>query len=135
MSDIKALSLACESKTASSSNFNVGSIGLRGLSFTRFGDRGSSTRSLLSFSGEKILSMPSLPASHHMIVRNEWMFVSFFFHIKKKKDFQVIKSFLFKDNRFEMVYFGKYNSFSYMCGRSPRLTKCKCKRNSSLISL
>lgn len=66
---IKSLSLACESITASSSKANVCSLVFFGSSIKEFGNGESplllTLPSLLAFSEEKILSMPSLPASHH----------------------------------------------------------------------
>jgi hypothetical protein len=68
ISVIKELILACESRTASSSKVSVGSIDLFWLSCNRFGNGEGplllTLSSMLSFSGEKILSMPSLPANH-----------------------------------------------------------------------
>lgn len=74
---IKSLSLACESTSASSSKVNVCSEVLCDSSFmVRFGNGESpllpTLPSLLYFSEEKILSMPSLPANHHTVIRKLW---------------------------------------------------------------
>jgi hypothetical protein len=72
---IRAANLACESKSASLREVTVDSMVVCGLSLTRYDDGEKAMLAglapLLSLSGVKILSKPSLPARHNKLINTK----------------------------------------------------------------